>query len=96
MLVLAQVSSDEYQAPGVKPALISLPPDPAASDVGAILLAGVQRFFKRDPLVLEEAPHRPVARRRAALGQLGYHRPQGQVRFLGNPRQQPFALGLQP
>jgi hypothetical protein len=36
---------DEYQAPGVKPALISLPPDPAASDVGAILLAGVQRFF---------------------------------------------------
>ena len=30
---------------GVKPALIRLPPDPAASDVGAILLTGVQSFF---------------------------------------------------
>jgi hypothetical protein len=36
---------DEYQPLGVKPALIGLPPDPAASDVGAILLAGVQSFF---------------------------------------------------
>ena len=36
---------DEYQAPGVKPALMRLPSGPAASDVGAILLAGVQSFF---------------------------------------------------
>jgi hypothetical protein len=36
---------DEHQALGVKPALIRLPPDPAASDVGAILLTGVQSFF---------------------------------------------------
>src|SRR5947209_4895649 len=53
-------------------------------------------FFKRDPLALEEPPHRPVARRRAALGQLGPHRPQRQIRLLGNPRQQPLALALQP
>ena len=33
-------------------------------------------FFKRDALVLETAPHRPVACRRTALGQLGHHRPQ--------------------
>src|ERR1700757_4816588 len=52
-------------------------------------------FFKRDPLVLEEAPHRPVACRRAALGQLGHHRPQGQVRLFGDPRQQPRALAFQ-
>ena len=36
---------DEYQAPGVKPALMRLPSGPAAGDVGAILLAGVQNFF---------------------------------------------------
>jgi hypothetical protein len=36
---------DEYQAPRVKPALMRLPPGPAAGDVGAILLAGVQNFF---------------------------------------------------
>jgi hypothetical protein len=36
---------DEHQTPGVKPALMRLPPDPAAGDVGAILLVGVQRFF---------------------------------------------------
>ena len=36
---------DEHQPLGIKPALIGLPPDPAASDVGAILLAGVQSFF---------------------------------------------------
>jgi hypothetical protein len=36
---------DEHQALGVKPALMRLPPGPAAGDVGAILLAGVQRFF---------------------------------------------------
>jgi hypothetical protein len=35
---------DEHQALGVKPALIRLPPGPAASDVGAILFAG-RRFF---------------------------------------------------
>jgi len=52
MLVLAQSLPresgglvDEHQASGVKPALMCLPPDPAAGDVGAILLAGVQRFF---------------------------------------------------
>jgi hypothetical protein len=33
-------------------------------------------FFKGDRLVPEEAPHRPVACRRTALGQLGHHRPQ--------------------
>ena len=36
---------DEHQALGVKPALMRLPPGPAASDVDAILLAGVQSFF---------------------------------------------------
>ena len=36
---------DEHQPLGVKPALMRLPPGPAASDVGAILLAGVQSFF---------------------------------------------------
>ena len=36
---------DEHQASGVKPALMRFPPDPAAGNVGAILLAGVQRFF---------------------------------------------------
>jgi hypothetical protein len=55
--------------------------------VGAILFAGVQGFFKCDALVLEKAPHRAVARRRAALGQLGHHRPKGEVRLLGDPRQ---------
>src|SRR5262249_25888938 len=53
-------------------------------------------FFKRDPLVLEEAPHCAVARRCAALGQLGHQRPQCQVRLRGDPSQQPFALALQP
>ena len=36
---------DKHQAPRVKPALMRLPPGPAAGDVGAILLAGVQAFF---------------------------------------------------
>ena len=36
---------DKHQAPGVKPALMRLPPGSAAGDVGAILLAGVQNFF---------------------------------------------------
>ena len=45
ILVLAQVLVDEHQALGVKPALMRLPPGAAASDVGAILLAGVQSFF---------------------------------------------------
>ncbi|MBV9202684.1 MAG: hypothetical protein JO320_27870 [Alphaproteobacteria bacterium] len=43
MLVLAQVAF------GVKPALICLPPDPAASNVGAILVASVQSFFNVIP-----------------------------------------------
>ena len=53
-------------------------------------------FFKGDPLVLEKAPHCAVARRRATLGQLGHYRPQGQIRLLGDPRQQPRALAGQP
>src|SRR3974390_3073793 len=36
---------EEDQAARIKPALMGLPPDPAAGDVGAILLAGVHRFF---------------------------------------------------
>ena len=48
----------------------------------------VQAFFKRDPLVLEEAPHRAIARRCPTLGQLSHHRAQGQIRFLGEPRQE--------
>jgi hypothetical protein len=36
---------EEHQAPGVKPALVRLPPRPPAGDVGAILLAGMQAFF---------------------------------------------------
>src|SRR6516164_8215045 len=72
---------DEHQALGVKPALMRLPPGPAAGNVGAILLAGVQAFFKRDLLVLEEAPHRAIARRCPTLGELRHHRAQGQIRF---------------
>jgi hypothetical protein len=45
---------DEHQAPRVKPALMRLPPGPAAGDVGAILLAGVQDFFKGDPSCLKK------------------------------------------
>jgi hypothetical protein len=36
---------DKYSALGVNPTLIRLPLGPAASDVGAILFAGVQSFF---------------------------------------------------
>jgi hypothetical protein len=36
---------DEYPALRVKPALMRLPPVSATGDVGAILFAGVQRFF---------------------------------------------------
>ncbi len=36
---------DEDQAPGIKPALILLPPGAPSGDVGPILLAGVQAFF---------------------------------------------------
>src|SRR5215472_757700 len=53
-------------------------------------------FFKRDPLMLEEAPDRPVARWGAALGQLGHHRAHRQIRLLGDPRQQPRAFAGQP
>ena len=35
--------------------------------------------------------HRSPLRDRAALGQPGHHRPQGQIRLLGDPRQQPRA-----
>jgi len=52
-------------------------------------------FFERHPFAGEEPPHRTVARRGAALGQLGHHRPQRQVRLLGDPRQQPLPLALQ-
>jgi hypothetical protein len=41
---------DEDQAPRVKSALMLLPPGSPPSHVGAILLAGVQAFFERDPL----------------------------------------------
>src|SRR5262249_6787792 len=36
---------EEDQAARVKPALVFLPPGPAAGDVGAVLFAGVQCFF---------------------------------------------------
>src|SRR5215469_5508434 len=52
MLVLAQV--DKYQSLGVSPTLICLPLGAAASDVRAILLAGVQRFFKVIPAHLKK------------------------------------------
>ena len=42
--------------------------------------------------MFEKAPHRPVTRWRAAFGQFGHHRPQGQVRLLGEPCQQPIPL----
>jgi hypothetical protein len=86
---------DEYQAPRIKSALMRLPPGPAAGD-RRDPVRWRAAFFKRDPLVLEKAPHRAVARRRATLGQLGHHRPQGQIRLLGDPRQQPRALARQP
>src|SRR5215472_6507985 len=52
-------------------------------------------FFKTDPFALEEAPHGAVARRCAALSQFGYHCAQGQIRLLGDPRQQPLPLASQ-
>src|SRR5262252_1062348 len=52
-------------------------------------------FFKTDPFVLKEAPHCAVARRCAALGQFGHHCAQGQIRLLGEPRQQPLPLAFQ-
>src|SRR5262249_19065813 len=45
---------DEPQALGVKPALMRLPPGPAASDVGAVLLAGMQGFFNVIPSCLKQ------------------------------------------
>ncbi len=86
---------DENQTPGVNPALILLPLGATIGDVGAVLLAGVEAFFEADPLALEEAPHRPVAGRRATFGQFGDQAAQRQVRLLGDPRQQPFPLRQQ-
>jgi hypothetical protein len=36
---------DKYQATGIKPALMLLPPQAPARHVGAILLGGEQAFF---------------------------------------------------
>src|SRR5215469_15456828 len=52
-------------------------------------------FFKTDPFALEKAPHGAVARRCAALSQFGHHRAQGQIRLLGDPRQQPLPFAVQ-
>src|SRR5215467_13433613 len=52
-------------------------------------------FFKTDPFALEEAPHCAVARRRAALSEFGHHCAQGQIRPLGDPRQQPLPFACQ-
>src|SRR5215831_11056031 len=52
-------------------------------------------FFKTDPFALKEAPHCAVARRCAALSQFGHHCAQGQIRLLGDPRQQPLPFALQ-
>src|SRR5215469_2972099 len=59
MLVLAQVSSMNTRRLGSSRPWCAFHRGTAASDVGAILLAGVQAFFKRDPVMLEEAPDRP-------------------------------------
>ncbi len=65
MLVLAQSCPDESrglvdkdQPARVKPALILLPTRPSAGHVGTILLGGEQALFDRDPLRLEQPPHR--------------------------------------
>src|SRR5215468_5218316 len=52
-------------------------------------------FFKTDPFALEKAPHGAVARRRAALSEFGHHCAQGQIRPLGDPRQQPLPFACQ-
>jgi hypothetical protein len=86
---------DEDQAPRIKPALILLPSSAAAGDVGPVLLAGMQAFFETHPYASKEPPHRAVARRGATRRQLGHHTAQGEVRLLGNPRQQPPPLAFQ-
>jgi len=76
-------------------ALVFFPLGPPAGDIGAVLFAGVETFFKTDAFALEEAPRCAVARRCAAFIQFGHHCAQGQIRLLGDPRQQPLSFAGQ-
>jgi hypothetical protein len=46
-------------------------------------------FFEADLLACEEHPEAAVAHHHAAIGELRGDRPQGEVRLLRDPRQQP-------
>ena len=88
-------SVDEDQARWIKPPLVFFPPAPPPGHVRPVLLAACRLFFDSDPLVLEEVPNREAAHLDPARGQLRSDRPQCQVRFLGEPSQQPLPFALQ-
>jgi hypothetical protein len=83
---------DEDQALGIKPALMLLQRERRRATSGRSCSLACRLFFERDPLAGEERPHRAVTHHHAAHRQLGQHRPQGQVRLLGNPRHKPIPL----
>ena len=75
--------------------MILFPLRPSPSDVGTILLAGVQAFFEADALVLKEVPDREVTHLDPAFRKLCRQRPQRDVRLFGQARQKPVPLTLQ-
>lgn len=68
---------DEDEARGIKQSLIDAPALAGGRHVGAILLAGVDAFFKAEFAPVVDAPHRPQADTHAAPGKASHVLPQG-------------------
>src|SRR5215813_462831 len=60
---------DEYEAGGIKPALLADPASARASHVGALALLRPQTFFERDAMASEESRQCAAARRDTPLTQ---------------------------
>src|SRR5277367_5483574 len=95
MLVLAQVSSMKTRREGSSRPWYFLHCARRLATSGRSCSLACRLFFEADPLVLEEVPDRVVADLDPALRQLPKQPPQGHVRLLAQPPQQPVAFPRQ-
>src|SRR5438477_11470100 len=95
MLVLAQVSSMKTRREGSSRPWYFFHGARRLATSGRSCSLACRLFFEADPFVLEEVPDREVAHLDPAFGKLRCQRPQRDIWFLGEPRQQPGSLTRQ-
>jgi hypothetical protein len=86
---------DEDQTLWVNLALVLFPLVAPARDVGPVLFSGTQAFLEAEPGIGDDVPDSERAARGAARLQFRRQRTQREIGFLGQPGDNPMAMGLQ-